>query len=207
MIPDLDAQTRARLRCLYPDVTSRVIRVYADMRRLHQVRMRMTEGVRMFSTQARLYAQGRRDTQSGQVIPGPIVTWAPAGYSMHHWGVAVDSCFQGADPWLDTLAKTDPARARELWSSYGRLGQAHGFRWGGDWDGDGDQADERKPDRPHLEMRYGGLSEADLLKIHARGGIRAVWSRFDGIRRIPEGHEWDYPPSTVRILDPDDMGG
>lgn len=204
---DLDAATRARLLCLYPDFSTRIIRVYADMRRLHGVAMRVTEGVRMFSKQASLYAQGRRDPQSGQLIPGPIVTWAPSGYSRHHWGIACDSCFAGKDPYLETMAKTNPARARELWASFGRLGAAHGCVWGADWNGNGRTDDEKKPDQPHLELRYGGLSEGDLLQIHARGGIRAVWSRFDGIRGLPYGHEWDFPPSTVRILEPDDIGG
>jgi len=206
MSMDLDAATRARLLCLYPDFATRVIRVYADMQRLHGVTMRMTEGVRFFTHQAKLYQQGRRDPQSGQMVPGPIVTWAPYGYSRHHWAIAADGCFAGADPYLERLTKTDPAKAADLWASYGRLAQAHGCTWGGDWNGNGRTDDEKKKDQPHIEMRYGGLSDSDLLRIHARGGIRAVWAEFDHIRGLPSGHEWDFAPSIVRILEPDDIG-
>lgn len=76
--------------------------------------------------QAKLYAQGR-------TAPGPIVTKAKPGQSMHN------HCVQGhpASLALDVVPlrngkpvwkTTDP-----LWAQVGQLGKAAGLEWAGDW--------------------------------------------------------------------------
>lgn len=81
-------------------------------------------GVRDFSEQDRLYAQGRTD-------PGKIVTRAKGGESGHNYGCASDwTIFQDGKPlWL----KRDDAR----WEVYRDACKAAGLRWGGDWNANG----------------------------------------------------------------------
>jgi peptidoglycan L-alanyl-D-glutamate endopeptidase CwlK len=143
----------------------------------HGVTLRMTEGLRSFERQAELYAEGRT-TPGPHVTPehplGQIVTNAPPGYSEHHYGIAADSCFSGHDPYLELLAKTDPARAEFLWAEFGRLCHEQGLRWGGDF--------KSLADRPHAERVYGGLPLSELYRLHTQGGLASVWARFDQIR-------------------------
>jgi peptidoglycan L-alanyl-D-glutamate endopeptidase CwlK len=69
--------------------------------------------------QTALYAQGR-------TAPGPIVTRAKAGQSMHQYRLAYDcvpivngkALWNGKDP---------------IWAKVGELGKAQGLEWGNDW--------------------------------------------------------------------------
>lgn len=93
------------------------------------------------------YAQGR-------TTPGPIVTRAPAGYSYHEYGLALDVVpteLLALPNWGDT--PDHRARADQLWKRLGAIGKAVGFRWGGEF--------PHLPDRPHFEWSS-GLSLAQL---------------------------------------------
>ena len=90
----------------------------------------------------------------GRVTPGPIVTRAPAGYSYHEFGLALDVVpteLLSLKNWGNTPEHR--ARANELWARVGAIGKALGFRWGGDF--------PHLIDRPHFEWS-GGLSLAQL---------------------------------------------
>lgn len=92
--------------------------------------------------------------EQGRVTPGPIVTRAPAGYSYHEFGLALDVVpteLLALKNWGDT--PEHQARANELWAELGAIGKRLGFRWGGDFPG--------LVDRPHFEWS-GGLSLAQL---------------------------------------------
>ena len=102
---------------------------------------------RSAAEQAAKYAQGRTS-------PGPIVTRAPAGYSYHEYGLAIDVVpteLLALKDWGDTPEHR--AHADALWARLGVIGKAAGFRWGGDF--------PLLPDRPHFEWA-GGLSLAQL---------------------------------------------
>lgn len=184
---DLDAATRARLRLLYPDFSVRVVRVLDDMHRLHGRAMRVTEGIRTWETQAKLYAQGR-------TTPGSIVTRARPGDSIHHYGLASDCCFVGSDPYLVKDREGD-----KLWEEYGRLAQAHGLTWGADWNGNGIK--ERQDfDRPHVELPY-GLTLAYIKILYRFGGMQAIWARCDQVRGVPQGSDWYGPLTKTRLVE------
>ena len=53
----------------------------------------VTQGVRTIAEQDAIYAQGR-------TAPGPIVTQAKGGQSMHNFGVAFDIAFKGGHPYV-----------------------------------------------------------------------------------------------------------
>jgi len=71
-----------------------------------------------------LYAQGRAH-------PGPIVTNAKAGQSMHQYRLAYDCVplVNGKAVWNTT--GTDG----QMWHKIGELGKAQGLEWGEDWVG------------------------------------------------------------------------
>lgn len=145
---------------LYPDFKVRVIRVYNDMNRINHRQMRPTEGLRSYKRTEELWAKGR-STQ------GPIVTYKHPGTSNHCFGIAVDSCFDGADPYLEK----DP-NGPFLWNEYARIAEAHGLVAGGNW--------KQFKDRPHIELTY-GLRSFELYQLYKLGGILAVWKTLDEI--------------------------
>lgn len=173
---DVDPATRARLRMVYPDVATRFCRLFQDMLRVHGRRIRMTDGLRTFDSQAKLYAQGR-------TAPGPIVTNSKPGDSLHHYGCAFDICFRGLDPY--------PAAGDKIWQEYGRLAQAHGLVWGGMWD-------SSLIDRPHCQITY-GLTLDEIKFIYRQGGLEGVWRHFDKLRGVTPGDEWYGPQTRIRL--------
>lgn len=148
---------------LHKEVSARASRVYQDMYRIHGVLMRCTRAYSSFEDQAALYAQGRTK-------PGRIVTWANAGDSYHQFKAAFDSCFNGTDPFLIELRRSDPAKAEHLWSGFGHFCEVHGLQWGGRW------ADEKR-DMPHAQFTF-GLTPKELKAIHKIAGIEGVMQRF-----------------------------
>ena len=167
------------LSLIYPDVRVRVLRVQADMREHHGKQMRACQGLRTWEEQAALYAKGR-------TTPGPKVTNAPPGESAHNFGLAVDCCFTGGDPWLD-LDKD----SKFLWEEYGKFTRAHGLVWGGDF--------KSICDRPHGELIY-GMSFSDLRDLYGQGKVAAIWAKCDQIRGIPVASEWKTLENKLSAL-------
>lgn len=99
----------------------------------------VTEGYRSPERQAKLYAQGR-------TAPGPVVTRAPPGFSMHEYGLAFDVAVlkDGKATWPNDL---------DLWEKIGQLGESVGLEWGGRF--------KTIVDRPHFQFT-GGLRIEDL---------------------------------------------
>lgn len=146
---------------VYPDFAIRVRRVYADMADVYHRPMRPTQGFRSFEEQEKIFAQGR-------LLPGPIVTYARPGDSLHNYGLAVDSCFRGKDPYLE---KAPPEIAQKAWYEYGKAAKAHGLTWGGDWL-------SKKVDRPHIQLTY-GLTLHELKMLYDEGGLEHIWKYLD----------------------------
>jgi peptidoglycan L-alanyl-D-glutamate endopeptidase CwlK len=120
-------------------------------------------GLRPYSDQAKLYAQGR-DSQ-GNVI-GKVVTNARAGFSFHQYGLAVDIVFY-----------TDPLKPEQTWSwdevhpwqVLADLGVKMGFDSGYYWNGS-------KQDKPHFELQY-GFKISDLLRAFLPAqNLQLVWT-------------------------------
>jgi len=89
--------------------------------------------------QNRLYAQGR-------TAPGPIVTNARGGDSMHNWRLAYDcvALVGGKPQWSDD----------SMLDTVGVLGEMAGLEWAGRWKG-------RLREKVHFQYT-GGLTVADL---------------------------------------------
>ncbi len=89
---------------------------------------------RSFERQATLYAQGRSS-------PGPIVTNARPGTSMHNYGLAFDVA----------ILRNGVLRWDGIPEKLGELGERLGLEWGGRW---------RKPDENHFQLASITLAEA-----------------------------------------------
>ena len=64
--------------------------------------------------------------------------------SIHSWGAAID-----LDPARNSLYDKTPNFTRYPWVI--EAFKAEGWRWGGDWNGNGSSADERKADGMHFQ--------------------------------------------------------
>ena len=184
---ELDAASKARLKLLYPDLSIRVIRLLRDVRRILGLQMRVTEALRTMDAQAALYASGR-------TAPGPILTNAKPGESMHHYGCALDFCFRGPDPYL-----TKDKNADYIWRKFGEIARGYGFDWGGDWNGNG-QVEKNDFDKPHIQLTY-GLREDYIRELAQFKGIPSVWAAFDKIRGVEQSREWAELAASGRLIE------
>lgn len=166
---DLDPVSTERLALVYPDIAVRWRRVAEDFWAQHKLALRVSEGIRSIEAQAALWAQGR-------TAPGKIVTYSKPGESLHHYGLAVDACFAGADPFLE-----HEPRAEFLWREYGRIATSHGLTWGGAW--------SRFVDRPHVQLTY-GLTLQQIKELASYRGNESVWAKCDQMRGVDVGEGW-----------------
>lgn len=89
----------------------------------HNIQIEVISGLRSWSQQAALYAQGRSK-------PGRIVTKAPAGSSWHNYGLAIDLGIFSNGRYLD---EASPAKADRIYKELGALAVSMGLEWAGNW--------------------------------------------------------------------------
>lgn len=188
----LDASSRARLLTGYPDLAVRAYRLIEDVRNHLALQVRITEVIRTIEYQEKLYSKGRVKLKSGvwQIVDRSlIVTNAPPGSSIHHFGLAFDIAFVGADPYLEAIRKHSQVDWDKLWRRVGEFGKAHGLVWGYDWNGNGIK-DKNDFDRPHFQITY-GQTLGEIQELYRFGGMAAVWAAMDKIRGVEQGSEWN----------------
>lgn len=104
------------------------------------IKVQITATLRDSEYQDALYAQGRTK-------PGPVVTKAKGGQSLHNYGVAFDFVpVRGGVAVWGTSGEDG-----KLWRRIGEIGKSIGLEWGGDW--------VSFKDLPHFQYT-GGLSLA-----------------------------------------------
>jgi peptidoglycan L-alanyl-D-glutamate endopeptidase CwlK len=127
--------TEGKLDAVYPELARRWRLVAEKMWNEHKLMIRVTEGLRDYKDQLAIWNKGRQKDKSGKWFisePKKVVTFAMPGQSYHQYGLAIDICFQGSDPYLEKIDKKD---AEFLWSEYGRFCKEVGLEWGGVWKG------------------------------------------------------------------------
>lgn len=162
-----DSSTESKLLSVFPGLASIWRAVAQEMWDLHQVQIKVTEGLRTFSQQWDCWHQGRLKDKGGEWVICDIrkvVTYAMPGKSFHQYGLAIDSAFMGSDPYLSTIVEKD---SQFLWNEYGRLCKKHGLVWGGDF---------KHADRPHCENSY-GLSLIELQILYEDKGLKGLWNK------------------------------
>lgn len=159
-----DKTTLANGAAAHPAVRADLGRIYYEIAIALDGRatVRFTRVLSTFAEQAALYAQGR-------TMPGKRVTNAPAGLSLHNYGLAVDivllvdkdgnGTYESAT-W-DTVTDFDKDGISD-WMEVVRIFKAYGWEWGGDWNG--------FKDMPHFQKSF-GLKPSDLLAMHRAGQV------------------------------------
>ena len=90
--------------------------------------IRIVSGYRSNEKQNNLYMSGRNGK-------GHIVTNAPAGFSYHNYGLAVDVC---------EFVNGKPNWKSKHWDTIGKIGKEQGLIWGGEW--------KSIVDKPHFQL-------------------------------------------------------
>ena len=129
----LDDRSERNLATLHPDLINRASAFISAAKSLAAQRgldVKCICGLRSWSEQEALYAKGR-------TAPGKIVTKAPAGHSMHNFGLALDIGV------FSKYGKTYHG-SHALYRELGPLGESLGFEWGGRW---------KFNDEPHYQFR------------------------------------------------------
>src|SRR2546421_10409504 len=154
----LEPNSEARLADVNWELASKIMQLASALEQ-ETIVIRVTQGLRTWQEQARLYAQGR-------TTPGPIVTHAPPGHSWHQMGLAVDIV-------PDDLSKigfqADWNIHHPVWQRIISLAATFGLTEGAEF--------RTFPDWPHLQLT-GSLpvSPDDAARgLFMEGGIEAVW--------------------------------
>lgn len=146
-----------RLATLHPIVATRG-RTLVDLASHAGFGVLITQGLRTWQEQDKLYAKGRTIPPIGKAN---IVTNARGGQSWHNFGLAFDVVL------LDAIGKADWDMSHPGWKRVAELGKSVGLEWGGDWKG--------FKDIPHYQYT-GGLSLVECRALIANG-LAAVWAR------------------------------
>lgn len=164
----LDAISQERLKLVHPKLAEKIGKLSAMMEPAG-FSFRVTQGLRSWMEQEKLYALGRekQDDGSWKVVDAKaIVTKAPPGYSWHNFGLAVD------------LAPDDPDQPgyQPVWDAshpaFERMvatGVALGLTAGALW--------RSFPDYPHFQLtgRFGASPNSYIRQTFVDGGMEAVW--------------------------------
>lgn len=150
----MDAISKQRLLSVCPALANKI---YVLATTLPDVNLRVTQGLRPWSEQAALYAQGR-------TTPGAIVTNAPAGYSWHEFGLAVDVV-----PMNQIPPQPDWNLSHPIWQQVVSCGEILGLFSGSEF--------HSIKDWPHLQLT-GTFPESptdEVRQLFQQAGMEAVW--------------------------------
>ncbi len=162
-----DPKTDWKLMKVCPDVGTRWKAAREEIWNSIGRQIGITDGLRSYADQWALWGKGRLKDKNGTWVVCDkklIVTYAMPGQSYHQYGLAIDSCFLGNDPYL---AKLPRGEAEILWELYGKAVKTQGLEWGGGW---------KIPDRPHCQLTY-GLSTHMLQMIYEERGLSGIWEK------------------------------
>lgn len=136
-----------KLNLLHPKIRQQALDAYAEAVR------ETPNGVHPVIDQTeRTFAESDALYQKGRTTPGPKVSNAKAGQSLHNYALALDFhlVVNGKDVW----------DVNHDWMTVVNIFKAHGFEWGGSW--------ESFKDYPHLQKTLGHKWQ-DLLVLHNEG--------------------------------------
>ncbi|KQS93010.1 M15 family metallopeptidase [Chryseobacterium sp. Leaf394] len=163
----MDKVTLQRIEKLHPIVREEVKMIIkeCDDALTGKAKVRITQGLRSFEEQEKLYAIGR-------ITSGKKVTNAKAGQSIHNYGLAVDICMiidEKTASW-DTVKDWDNDKVAD-WYECVKIFAKYGWDWGGNW--------KTFKDLPHFEKK------AITTK---QGLIKTSWRTLAKLKRDKEGY-------------------
>jgi len=155
----LDQRSDALLREVYPVFGLQVERVIIAMLERFNKQLRVTAGFRSFQEQASIFAIGRSK-------PGKIVSNAKPGLSKHNYGLAVDVCFRGMDPFLERDTVKSIKGLHPLWHELEKLCEEFDLKSGLSF-GDAPHIEWPRPRRAeelHDDYIFNGLTIEQIWK-------------------------------------------
>lgn len=161
----------SKLKLLYPPFAQMVRRFIFDARKKGMA-VSVFQGLRTFEEQHALYLKGRDPKTLKTIDKKLVVTNAPAGMSMHNYGLAVDIVFDGDEVkpgWQWSWSQKHP------WKGLAELGRSHGLEAAYFW--------KSFPEGPHFEKAY-GFTYRELNAFYREGGTAMVWSVLDMRQKI-----------------------
>lgn len=154
-----------RLAKVHPVLCER-IQKFIDEAAGRGISVLVTQGLRTWEEQAKLYDQGR-------TLPGKIVTKAPPGFSWHNFGLAVDVV---PDNIQDPGLQLDWNEAHPVWKQILGIAKPYQLAEGAEW--------RSFPDFPHLQP-FELMASPDTkirMTFHDKG-LAGVWSWFAELLR------------------------
>jgi peptidoglycan LD-endopeptidase CwlK len=163
----MDKVTLQRIEKLHPLVREEVKQIIkeCDKALKGRAKVRITQGLRTFEEQEKLYAIGR-------ITAGKKVTNAKAGQSIHNYGLAVDICLMidGKTVSWDTVKDWDNDQVAD-WYECVKIFAKHGWDWGGNW--------KTFKDLPHFEKKNIPTE---------KGVIKTSWRTLQKMKRDKNGY-------------------
>lgn len=159
----MDSVSEARLQEVIPALADR-IRQIAQILASEGTVIRVVQGVRSWTQQDDLYAQGRTK-------PGNIVTNCPGGHSWHNFGCATD-CVPSLNG-LDAIYEPDWNEAHPTWQRMISLGTGLGLDSGATW--------RTFKDYPHFQLtgRFPeGQPDDEVRQLFKDGGMQGLWTEM-----------------------------
>lgn len=161
----MDSISVGRLQLVMPELAAKITQM-DTMLEQEQILIRVVQGLRTWSQQDQLYAQGR-------TAPGARVTNARGGYSYHNFGLAVDcvpSQFGPDQPYAPDWNSSHPA-----WKRMIAVGESLGLTSGATW--------TTIIDAPHFQLTGRFPHEAptdEVRQLFTDGGMTAIWEEVRG---------------------------
>jgi hypothetical protein len=167
-----------RLALVYPVLAGKIRLLDGQVQKETGDVLIVTQGVRVTAEQAALFAQGRQDTASVNLLRSAVgwapitdaenhkVTNAPPGYSYHELGMAVDVAPKKYI--TDHGWTVDWDQSHPVWQKIVELGQNLGMVSGVSW-----------KDEPHFQMtgRFPvGAPDVEARTLFKEKGMAAVWA-------------------------------
>jgi peptidoglycan L-alanyl-D-glutamate endopeptidase CwlK len=156
----MDSITTARLLEIMPELAAKIVQMDTILEQEGTL-IRVVQGLRTWSQQDALYAQGR-------TAPGARVTNARGGWSYHNFGLAVDCVPSQFDP--DLPYNPDWDSSHPNWQRMIEVGTSLGLTSGAHW--------ETLVDMPHFQLT-GRFPEAaptdEVRQLFKDGGTEAIW--------------------------------
>jgi len=158
----MDSISEARLSLIWPVLADKV-RTMAEMLEQEGIEIRVVQGLRSWSEQDALYAQGRTK-------PGSVVTNCPGGDSWHNFGMAVDcvpSQFGPGQPYSPDWNASNPS-----WKRMEAVGISLGLTAGAEF--------RTFPDNPHFQLTGQfpvGKPDGEVQQLFKDGGMQAIWQQ------------------------------
>ena len=156
----MDSVSEARLSLIWPILADK-IRTMAMMLEQEGIVIRVVQGLRSWSEQDSLYAQGRTK-------PGQIVTNCKGGDSWHNFGMAVDcvpSQFGPDQPYTPDWNDNHP-----LWKRMEAVAASLGLTVGAEF--------RTFPDNPHFQLTGQfpvGKPDGEVQQVFKNAGMEGVW--------------------------------